>query len=189
MSTSRAETSIRRCWRTSHRPHRRFTSTSSGFGPGSIGDEFADALIAKAADGSLRSESSSIARVPILTERSPHLLRTASGSRRRGPGRPRDPAAGARPGRSRPAARTRWNFDRTREHRPSQARRRRRSRRLGRRRGDRGSLLRRSVPRPVPSGRRSRCIATATRLPRDLPLAGRRRPPGGARRSCSRSRK
>ena len=68
---------------------------------------------------------------------------------------------------------------RTRTHRPPQGAGRRRPRRLGRRRRDRGSLPGRTLPRPVPSrggpGRR----AAAARLRRELPLA-RRRDPGSA---------
>ena len=122
-----------------------------GFRPGTVGEQFANALLAKAAEG---------VAVRVVVDR-----------------------VGSRPGRSG------GFYERLRAggvevrvvrapgaHRPPEALRRRRPRRLGRRRGDRGPLRRWSLPRPVrpPHGAGGR--AAAARVPRQLPLARRGRP-------------
>ena len=121
--------------------------------------------------------------------------RAARQGRRRGRG-----AGRGRPGRLAPrpvgwvlraaAGRRRRRSRRARAgaHRPPQAVRRRRPRRLGRRRGDRGPLRRRPLPRPVRPPHRAGGRAAAARVPRQLPLARRRRRAGAARGALPRAR-
>ena len=132
-----------------------------------------------------RSTSTSTASAPARS--ATHSERAARQGRRRG----RDPG-GRRPDRSRPG-RSGGFYERLRAGgvevcvmraravgapRPPEALRRGRPRRLGRRRGDRGPLRRWSLPRPFrpPHGAGGR--AAAARVPRQLPLARRRRPAG-----------
>ena len=169
----RAAASTRRCSRTSRPRGRRSTSTSSASGPGRVGDAFADALIAKAAEGvPVRLVVDRQGSDPERGARDHYDRLTAAGSRSAScVGRRRARRAecsGAR----RPCAGT----SRARPHRPSQGRGRRRPDRLGRRRGDRGSLRGRPLPRSLrPRDRPGRRAAPA-RVPRELPLARREVP-------------
>ncbi len=126
-----------------------------GFRPGTIGEEFAGVLLAKAAEGvAVRRRRRPRRLAPRQVGR---LLRAAAGRR------------GRRPGRARGGT-----------HRPPQAVRRRRPRRLGRWRGDRGPLRRRPLPRPVRARDRAGRLAAPARVRRQLPLARRQRVAGAA---------
>ena len=168
--------STRGCSRTSPRRRRRSTSTSSASVRESVGDRFAEALLAKARR---RHPGSARRRPPGLRPRA----RVAGALRRLS-------AAGAevcvvRATKPRPAdgplgdgGATRWNLA-PRAHRPPQGPRRRRPDRLGRRRRNRGSLRGRALPRPVPPGRRARSSASCSSCSSRPPLA--RRPGAGGR--------
>ena len=155
-----------------------------GFRPGTIGEAFATALLAKAAEGVhvrlvVDGQGSRPGRV------GPRALRSSARRRRRRPRRARDAAARRAGRRGRPAA---LGCEPARPHRPSQARRRRRAHRVGRRRRDRGPLRRRPLPRPLREVDRPGGLAAAARVPRDLPLARGSDRAGRARRAAPRPR-
>ena len=144
-----------------------------GFRPGVVGDAFAEALIAKAAEG-----------VPVRLvvdrqgsdpERGARALYERLRRRDRDLRRARDAGHARRPVRS-AARETRAGTSAARAHRPSQGGGHRRPRRLGGRRRDRGSLPGRALPRPVRTRHRPGRRPAAARVRRRLPLArGRRR--------------
>ena len=107
----------------------------------------------------------------------PRVLRAADPGGSSGVRDARHEAAGA----ARPA-RCRWRDrlepERVGAYRPSQGRGRRRPDRLGRGRGNRGSLRERRLSRPVRSRRRADRGAAAARVRREPPLARRRDPTG-----------
>ena len=155
-----------------------------GFRPGVVGDEFAEALLAKAAEGVP-------VRLVVDTQGSDPEGSTASFYERLSVGRHRDlrRAGDEAPCRDRAArARRRDPLERqrARAHRPSEGRDRRRPHGLGRRRRHRGPLPGRPLPRRVRPGHRPGRRAAAARLPHELPLARGARAERGARRAVSR---
>ena len=153
-----------------------------GFRPGVVGDEFAEALLAKAAEG-----------VPVrLVVDTPGVRPGAEARARSTSGSPRAASRSASCGRRSSVqptgplgrrGREPLERPRARAHRPSEGRDRRRPHGLGRRRRHRGSLPGRSLPRPVRPGHRPGRRAAAARLPRELPLARGTRAERGARRA------
>ena len=148
-----------------------------GFRPGVVGDRFAEALVAKAAEGvpvrlvvdrqGSDPERGSQAFYERLTAAGVEVCvvratkpRVQVGPLGDGGGDALEPPC-ARP------------------HRPPQGRRRRRSHRLDWGRRHRGPLRGRPLPRSLPPGHGTGCRAAPARLPRRLPLA--RRPGAGGR--------
>ena len=149
----------------------RCTSTSSASGRASIGDEFAETLIAKAAEGvPVRLVVDRNGSDPERATRAFYDRLVAAGVEVCSTRATRARAAVAPLGTEGAPA---LEPERAGPHRPPQGRRGRRPDRLDRRRGDRGPLQRRPLPRPVPAGHRPGRLAAPARLRRELPLAGR----------------